>query len=71
MKKTFAVMLVATALYISACGSNKSPDTDTGTDSANSLPNINAPDNSSATNPSLADTAFADTLHKMKDTLKR
>jgi hypothetical protein len=69
MKKTFAVMLVATTLYVSACGSNKSSDANT--DSTNSGPNINASDNNNSTNPSIPDTAFTDTANKMKDTLKR
>jgi len=69
MKKIFAAMLVITTFYISACGSNKTPDVNT--DSTNSGTNINAPDNNNSTNPSIPDTAFTDTASKMKDSLKR
>jgi hypothetical protein len=61
MKKTkylFIVLTTATALSLEACGNggNESKGTDT-----TAMPAQPAPDNSDATNPSLADTTHYDT----------
>jgi PBP1b-binding outer membrane lipoprotein LpoB len=72
MKKLhFIAALAISALFAIACGNNKAGTETTADSSATVIP---PPDNSSATNPSLADTNYsknnADTLKAKKDSLK-
>lgn len=71
MKKIFTVAAIAMGvLFMTACGNNNA-NTDTKADSSNVV--IPPPDNSSATNPSLADTNFSknqDSSRLKKDSIK-
>ncbi len=72
MKKIFLVLSIAAAsLYFGACGNN-SAGSKSATDSSANV--TNPPDNSSATNPSVADTAYsknyADTTKKDSSKVK-
>lgn len=61
MKKLYSMaMLAAGLLWITACGNNSgSGNQDTGSGNRDSSSNVvTPPDNSSATNPSMADTAY-------------
>jgi len=71
MKKIFSVVAVAVGLFLmTACGNNNA-NTDTKADSSNVV--VPPPDNSSATNPSAADTNFSknqDTSKIKKDSVR-
>ena len=71
MKKIFSVAAVALGLFfVTACGNNNA-NTETKADSTNVV--VPPPDNSSATNPSSADTNFSknqDTSKIKKDSLR-
>ncbi len=73
MKKFyFAAMLASGIVFISSCGNNEGGESNSTDSSATTIP---APGNSSATNPSMADTAFSkdysDTLNMKKDSANR
>jgi len=68
MKKLTVILSTVLTLFITACGNNtgNSNSTDsagsTGTDTASHEPATAIPDNTNATNPSIPDTAFQDTV---------
>ncbi|MEP7277165.1 MAG: hypothetical protein ABI813_00860 [Bacteroidota bacterium] len=70
MKNLFFTVAVAmSVICFSACGNN-SGGSDNGTPSSTNV--TNPPDNSSATNPSLADTAYSpDSTKVRKDTMNK
>ena len=72
MKKLhFIAALAVSAVFVTACDNNAGSDTNKTDSSANVIP---PPDNSSATNPSLADTNYSknnDTSGLRKDSLKK
>lgn len=73
MKKLLLAAVIAiTFLSVSSCGNNKSNAAGSASDSVNTPRNItNPPDNNSATNPSLADTAYSkDSTRKPADSAR-
>jgi hypothetical protein len=68
MKKLTLILSVALILFITACGNNTGNSNgidssgSTGTDTTSHEPATAIPDNSNATNPSVPDTAFQDTV---------
>jgi PBP1b-binding outer membrane lipoprotein LpoB len=73
MKKFYLAATLASGIaFFSSCGNNEAGENKSTDSSATTIP---APDNSSATNPSMADTAFSkdhsDTLKVKKDSTNR
>ena len=65
MKKLFIIASIATATFtFTACGGNGTDTSGAKTDSSSSV--VHPPDNNSATNPSLADTAYSKDSTSMK-----
>ena len=62
MKKLTVILFAAFMVYFTSCGNNSNNTTNKDT-KVSEPPTGPAPDNSDATNPSLGDTSYTDSVH--------